>query len=54
MATATLKTIADYFKLPGETLKNFRDQWEALSDQDKADIKEGLSTDDNGVQSFTY
>jgi hypothetical protein len=42
MATATLKVIADYFKLPGETLKDFRDQWERLSDKDKADLKNGL------------
>lgn len=42
MATATLKTVADYFKQSGETLKDFRDQWERLTDQDKADLKQGL------------
>lgn len=42
MAQATLKTVADYFKLPGETLKDFRAQWDALSDQDKTDLKNGL------------
>ena len=49
MAAATLKTIADYFKLPGETLKNFRDQWEALSDKDKEDLKNGLG---NGTLTY--
>lgn len=46
---ATLKAVADYFRKPGETLKGFSDEWKALPDKDKNEIKEGL-----GNGSLTY
>jgi hypothetical protein len=50
MAVATMKTVKDYFGMkPGQTLKDFTAEWSALTDADKAQIKEGL-----GNGSLTY
>jgi hypothetical protein len=46
MATATMKTVKDYFGIkPGTTLKDFTNEWSALTDEDKAQIKDGLSNE---------
>jgi hypothetical protein len=42
MAAATIKQVYDFLKIPGDTLKGFSDQWKALPDADKAQIKEGI------------
>jgi hypothetical protein len=39
----TLKEIMDFFREPGETIKEFRDQWVRLSEKDKEEIKSGLA-----------
>jgi hypothetical protein len=49
MADASLKQIADFFRKDGETLSQFAEQWKALSDKDKTDIKAGI-----GDGSLTY
>jgi hypothetical protein len=50
MAAATIKDVADFFgKLPGQTLKGFSDEWKALSDEDKSQIKEGIG---NGTLNY--
>jgi len=49
MAVATLKQVADYFRGPGETLKAFSEEWKALSDTDKEQLKEGIG---NGTFSY--
>ena len=36
-------------KLPGQTLSQFRDEWNKLSDADKAQLGEGLTN-----ESLTY
>lgn len=46
MAEATLKEIREFF---GMDVKTFRQEWTALSDKDKKEIREGMS---NG--SMTY
>lgn len=48
-AQATLKQVADYFRLPGQTLKAFTEEWKALDDESKEQIKSGLG---NGT--FNY
>jgi hypothetical protein len=48
-AQATLKQVADYFRLPGQTLKAFTEEWKLLSDEDKEQLKSGL-----GNGSMTY
>ncbi len=43
MAVATMKTVKDFFgMLPGQTLKDFTAEWQALTDTDKDQIKSGL------------
>lgn len=49
MADATLKDVMDYFKVEGDTLKSLRDEWVALSDEDKRQIRAGI-----GNGSYTY
>lgn len=49
MAAATLKQISDFFKIPGYTLKEFKKDWESLTDQDKTDLKEGIG---NGTLTY--
>jgi hypothetical protein len=39
---ASLKDVMDFFGKNGGTLKDFRAEWEALTDQDKNDLKEGI------------
>ena len=41
--TATVKDVYDYFKREGDTLKSFTIEWRNMSDQDKTDLKTGLS-----------
>lgn len=48
-AQATLKQVADYFRLPGETLKAFTEEWKRLSDTEKEQLKGGLG---NGTLSY--
>lgn len=51
----TIKQIMDFFNAnleasdPRKTLKSFSAEWKALSDTDKAQIKEGLS---NGTMTY--
>lgn len=51
----TIKQIMDYFNAdlsagdPRKTLKSFSAEWKALSDEDKAQLKQGLT---DGT--FTY
>jgi len=47
--TATLKQVADYFRKSGETLKGFTEEWKALSDADKDEIRLGLG---NGTLTY--
>jgi hypothetical protein len=42
MPDATLKQVADFFRLPGETLKQFSDEWKELPEADRADLKKGI------------
>ena len=50
MAEITIKAIKEFFGMrPGDTLKSFTEEWKSLSDEDKAQIKQGLS---DGT--FTY
>lgn len=49
MAIATIKQIADFFRLEGETLSDFSAQWKALPDEDKAQLREGLG---NGTLNY--
>jgi len=43
MAVATMKVVMDFFgKKEGSSLKGFTDEWKALTDNDKAQIKAGL------------
>lgn len=39
---ATIKQVADFFRLEGEKLADFSAQWKALPDTDKEQIKRGL------------
>lgn len=48
-AQATLKQVADYLRLPGQALKAFTEEWKALDDESKEQIKSGL-----GNGSMTY
>lgn len=49
MAEATLKAVIDYFRQDGDTLKQLRDEWTALPDTDKAQLRAGI-----GDGTFTY
>lgn len=49
--TGTLKDVRDYFRLEGEPLTKFGEEWKQLSAQDKEDLKSGLGGDD---PSLTY
>lgn len=49
MTAATIKQVADYMRLPGETLKSFTEQWKMLSDTEKEQLREGI-----GNGSMTY
>lgn len=50
MAEVTIKAIKEFFGMrPGDTLKSFTEEWKALTDKDKAEIKEGI-----GNGSMTY
>lgn len=46
---ATLKEVATFFRKEGESLTAFSKEWQALSDADKAQIREGI-----GNGSLTY
>lgn len=57
---ATIKQVADYLKLqagttatgesyPNETLKDFTEQWKQLTDEEKAQLRDGI-----GDGSFSY
>lgn len=48
-AQATLKQVTDYFRLPGQTLKGFTEEWKALSEKDKEDLKNGIG---NGTLTY--
>jgi len=41
--------VADYFRKSGETLKGFTEEWKALSDADKDEIRLGLG---NGTLTY--
>lgn len=49
MAAATIKQIADYFRMEGQTLTDFSKEWKALPEEDKNQLREGL-----GNGSLTY
>lgn len=46
---ATLKQISEYFRLPGQTLKEFTADWQKLSDEEKDQLKLGLG---NGTLTY--
>ena len=48
-APATLKAVTEFFRQPGESLKGFTEEWKALSDTDKEQLKQGI-----GDGSYTY
>ncbi len=39
---ATLKAVTEFFRQPGESLKGFTEEWKALSDTDKEQLKQGI------------
>lgn len=39
----SIKAVADMLRMPDETLKQFTDGWKRLTDQDKADLKQGIA-----------
>jgi hypothetical protein len=45
----TLKDVRDYFKVEGQPLTQFGEEWKQLSDKDKAELKQGI-----GDGSLTY
>lgn len=47
--TATLKQVTDYFRKEGQTLKGFTEEWKALSEEDKEQLKEGIG---NGTLTY--
>jgi len=50
MAAATIKAVADYFgRKTGQTLKDWTEEWKALSDEAKEQIKEGIG---NGTLTY--
>ncbi len=52
MAVATIKDVSDYFKtgdVERDKLGNFKNEWVQLSDQDKAQLKQGI-----GDKTYTY
>jgi hypothetical protein len=50
MADATIMQVKEFFGvLPGQTLKDFTNDWKALPDDAKAQIRAGI-----GNGSFTY
>lgn len=42
MAEVSIAKIKDFFGLNGKTLKAFTEEWKALTDEDKAQIKQGI------------
>lgn len=47
---ATIKQVADYFgRKPGQTLKDWGEEWKQLSDEEKTQLREGI-----GDGSLTY
>lgn len=49
---ASIKDVADFFRSgdgPKVTLKEFSDEWKALSDGDKAQLREGIG---NGTLTY--
>lgn len=43
MAAATIKAVADFFgRKPGQTLKDWSEEWKQLSETDKEQIKNGI------------
>jgi hypothetical protein len=46
---ATIKSIMDRVKLPGEQLKDFRAMWESLSEKDKNDLRQWTEEDMNAA-----
>lgn len=42
MAQATLKEVAAFMRKEGETLTAFSKEWQSLSDEDKAQIRQGI------------
>jgi hypothetical protein len=50
MAAATIKAVADFFgRKPGQTLKDWSEEWKLLSETDKEQIKEGIG---NGTLTY--
>jgi hypothetical protein len=50
MAAATIKVVMDYFgRKPGQTLKDWTEEWKALSEESREQIKEGIG---NGTLSY--
>jgi hypothetical protein len=49
VAVASIKTVLDYFKRPGDTLKGFRAEWDALSEESRAQLREGIG---NGTETY--
>ena len=48
-AQATLTQVTGYFRLTGQTLKGFTEEWKALTEQDKDDLKNGIG---NGTLTY--
>ena len=46
---ASIKQVADFFRMDGESLTEFSAQWKRMSDADKEQIKAGV-----GDGSLTY
>lgn len=49
MAEATLKQVFDYFKVPGYTLTDFKNDWQGLTDTDREHLKSGIG---NGTETY--
>ena len=49
MAKATLSDICKYFRLPSDTLRSIKSELDRLSDEDRAQIAEGIG---NGTLTY--
>lgn len=49
MAAATIKQVTDYFRREGQTLKEWTAEWNQLSEEEKAQLKEGIG---NGTLTY--
>jgi hypothetical protein len=43
VAEGSIKAVADFFRLPGETLADFSKQWKQLTETDKAQLRQGIA-----------